>query len=200
VPEVEFATTTKLPLETVWEFVQEMDNWATFVRGYQSHEKQGEKDSIWLLKGDVGVLARTVKFKVHIDEWAPPARVVFSLEGVNEPMKGSGTFLLDRYEDPAAAAQEAAAAPPAREGALARFFARLARFFFRRLHGSAQRAASANAGPAAGTARLRFQLRIDPGGPMAPMVNALMKPLMVPAAEDLANQILATLERRHGLV
>ena len=34
---------------------------------------------------------------------------------------------------------------------------------------------------------------------MAPMINALMKPLMQPAAEDLANQILATLERRHGL-
>jgi hypothetical protein len=34
---------------------------------------------------------------------------------------------------------------------------------------------------------------------MAPMVSALMKPLMLPAAEDLANQILATLEKRHGL-
>jgi hypothetical protein len=31
---------------------------------------------------------------------------------------------------------------------------------------------------------------------MAPMVNALLKPLMVPAAEDLANRILAHLEAR----
>jgi carbon monoxide dehydrogenase subunit G len=65
-PEVEYATTAKLPVEVIWDFVQEMDNWATFVAGYQSHEKQSEKDSTWVLKGDVGMLARTVKFAVHI--------------------------------------------------------------------------------------------------------------------------------------
>jgi len=65
--------------------------------------------------------------------------------------------------------------------------------------GSPQRAASADAGPAAGTSRLTFRLRIEPGGPMAPMISALVKPLLQPAAEDLANQILATLERRHGI-
>jgi len=195
VPEVEYSTTAKLPVETIWEFVREMDNWAPFVAGYQSHEKQSEKDSSWVLKGDVGVLARTVKFAVHIEEWNGPSRVTFSLTGVNEPMQGSGTFLLERYEDAGAAV----AVAPARKGIFARLFEGLARFLYRLRHGSAQRASSADAGPGAGTARLTFRLRIDPGGPMAPMVNALMKPLMQPAAEDLANQILATLERRHGL-
>jgi carbon monoxide dehydrogenase subunit G len=193
VPEVEYSTTAKLPVQTIWEFVQEMDNWATYVAGYLSHEKQSESDSTWILKGDVGVLARTVKFAVHVDEWAGPSRVTFSLKGLNEPMQGSGTFLLEAYE-------EAGTAPaPARPGLFARLLEGLARFFYRLRHGSARRAASADAGPAAGTSRLTFRLRIDPGGPMAPMVNALMKPLMQPAAEDLANQILATLERRHGL-
>lgn len=194
-PEVEYATTAKLPVETIWDFVQEMDNWAPFVAGYQSHEKQGERDSVWVLKGDVGVLARTVQFAVHVDEWNGPSRVRFSLQGLNEPMQGSGTFVLERYEE--AGAAPAVAAP--RQGLLARLAAGIARFLYRLRHGSAQRAASADAGPAAGTSRLTFQLRIDPGGPMAPMVSALMKPLMQPAAEDLANQILATLERRHGL-
>jgi hypothetical protein len=45
----------------------------------------------------------------------------------------------------------------------------------------------------AGT-RMSFRLRLDPGGPMAPMINAMIKPLMLPAAESLANQILAHLE------
>ena len=192
--EVEYSTTAKLPVEVVWDFVQEMDNWATFVAGYQSHEKQSETDSSWVLKGDVGPLARTVKFAVHIEEWNGPTKVVFSLKGVNEPMQGTGTFLLERFED----ASAVAAAPP-RQGPVARFLAAIARFLYRLRHGGAQRAASADAGPAAGTSRLSFRLRIDPGGPMAPMVSALMKPLMLPAAEDLANQILATLEKRHGL-
>jgi carbon monoxide dehydrogenase subunit G len=194
VPEVEYSTTAKLPVEVVWDFVQEMDNWAGFVAGYQRHEKQSETDSTWVLKGDVGPLARTVQFAVHIEEWNGPSRVVFSLQGVNEPMQGTGTFLLERFED----ASAVVAAPP-HQGLFARLLAAVARFLYRLRHGGAQRASSADTGPAAGSSRLSFRLRIDPGGPMAPMVNALMKPLMQPAAEDLANQILATLEKRHGL-
>jgi hypothetical protein len=41
---------------------------------------------------------------------------------------------------------------------------------------------------------MSFSLRLDPGGPMAPMVNAMITPLMLPAAEDLATRILAHLE------
>lgn len=195
-PEVEYATTAKLPVETIWEFVHEMDNWATFVTGYQSHTKENEKDSTWVLKGDVGVLARTVKFAVHIEEWTPPTRVTFTLKGVNEPMNGSGTFVLERYEEPGGAPALPAAPQP---GGFSRLLERIARFLYRLRHGAAERAASADAGPAAGTSRLTFRLAVQPGGPMAPMVNALMRPLMQPAAENLANQILATLEKRHGI-
>lgn len=192
-PEVEYSTTAKLPVSVIWDFVHEMDNWAEFVAGYESHEKHSEDDSTWVLKGDVGVLARTVKFEVHVDEWAGPERVRFSLTGVNEPMAGSGTFLLAPYEDTSAAPP-----PAAKLGFFARIFAAIAGFFYRLVHGAAERAETADAGPGAGMARLTFRLEIQPGGPMAPMVNALMKPMMMPAAEGLANQIMATLEQRHG--
>jgi len=195
-PEVEYATTAQLPVDAIWEFVQEMDNWASFVTGYESHEKQNDDDSTWVLKGDVGVLARTVKFAVHVDEWAGPERVSFSLKGLNEPMDGSGTFLLSKYEDETSASEPA---PQPREGFLTRLFTAIARFFYGLVHGRAERAQSADSGPAAGASRLVFRLRIDPGGPMAPMVNAMMKPMLMPAAEGLANQIMATLEERHGL-
>lgn len=196
--EAEYTTTARLPLETIWDFVKEMDNWAPFVAGYQSHVKLSEDDSTWVLKGDVGVLARTVEFAVHVDEWAGPERVQFSLKGVNEPMEGGGTFLLSPHEeaDPAA---PGAIAVPARDGWLTRLFTALARFFYGLVHGRAERAKSADAGPGAGMSRLVFRLRVDPGGPMAPMVNAMMKPMMMPAAEGLANQIMATLEKRHGV-
>jgi hypothetical protein len=45
---------------------------------------------------------------------------------------------------------------------------------------------------------MSFALRLEPGGPMAPMVNAMLKPIMLPAAEDLANRILAHLESAQG--
>ena len=190
--EVEYSTTAKLPIGTIWDFVREMDHWARWVVGYQSHEKQSETESTWVLKGDVGVLARTVKFQVTVTEWAGPERVSFALRGLNEPMQGSGAFVMETVGtvDPAHAS-------PRREGFVARLLAAIARFFYRLRHGRVERGApKVGAGSASAETRLTFRLRVDPGGPMAPMVNALMKPLMVPAAEDLANRILAHLEAR----
>lgn len=186
--EVEYTTTAELPVEVIWEFVKEMDNWARFVTGYQGHEKQSETDSVWTLKGDVGVLARRLRFRVQVTEWAGPERVAFALTGLNEPMQGSGSFLLER--------SGSEAPPPAapRRGLLARLVEALFRLLFRLRHGRTTRPdASAVGGPGA---RLTFRLRIDPGGPMAPMVNAMMRPAMLPAAESLANRIMAHLEAR----
>ena len=36
------------------------------------------------------------------------------------------------------------------------------------------------------------------GGPMGPMVDAMIRPPMAAAAEDLANRIIGHLERTHG--
>jgi carbon monoxide dehydrogenase subunit G len=188
-PEAEYSTTARLPLPVIWDYVREMDNWASFLRGYQSHQKQSDTDSVWVLKGDVGMMTRTVKFHVHIDEWGEPSRVRFSLKGLNEPMEGGGEFRLEAYEDASAAAPA-----PAKLG----WFARLMRWLYRLFAGKTERAASANAGPGAGMSRLSFSLRVKPGGPMGPMVDALMKPLMLPVAEELADRIMAELEKRHA--
>jgi carbon monoxide dehydrogenase subunit G len=190
-PEAEYATTARLPIPTIWAYVREMDNWAPFLRGYQSHEKQSDTDSIWVLKGDVGMMTRTVKFHVHIDEWGEPSRVRFTLKGLNEPMQGGGEFQLEPYEDASAAA--AASATP-KLG----LFARFVRWLYRLFAGRSERAAGADAGPGAGMARLSFKLRVTPGGPMGPMVDALMKPLMLPVAEELADRIMGELEKRHA--
>jgi carbon monoxide dehydrogenase subunit G len=190
-----YTTTAKLSVDEIWDFVKDMDNWASCVTGYQSHEKQSDVDSVWILKGDVGVLARTLKFQVHITEWSGPSRVTFELKGLNEPMQGGGSFEMAPYEETAAAP---VAAPAATQGALARAFEAVVRFFLRLVGGTPQRAVTAGAGPGAGMARLTFSLEIQPGGPMAPMVNALMKPVMLPAAEQLANQIMARIEELHG--
>lgn len=194
--EAEYSTTAKLPVDTIWEFVKDMDNWAHFVRGYQTHQKQSEDDSLWTLKGDVGVMARVLEFKVHVTEWAGPERVTFELEGLNEPMQGGGEFRMESYEESEAAG---AADPAPRHGRFLRLLEAIVRFFLRLFGGGPQRAdSSAGAGPGEGMARLTFRLRIDPGGPMAPMVNAMMKPVMLPAAEELANQIMAHLESQQA--
>lgn len=195
-PAAEYSTTARLPVETIWDFLKEMDNWAEYVTGYQSHEKQSETDSVWTLKGDVGVLARVLKFHVHITEWNGPSKVSFDLKGLNEPMEGGGTFEMEAFEE-AGSAAPASALP--KGNPVMRLLEAVFRFFLRLFSGGApQRAASADAGPGAGMAKLTFHLEINPGGPMAPMVSAMMKPAMLPAAEQLANAIMARLEETHG--
>jgi carbon monoxide dehydrogenase subunit G len=186
VAEAEFTTTTKLPVGRIWDFVADMDNWARFVTGYQSHEKRSETESQWTLKGDVGVLSRKLVFKVDITEWSPGKRAAFRLKGVNEPMEGEGVFSLE-----ADAGGGAPAASQPQRGAFLRFFEAIVRGLLRLIGRAPRRETPGGAGP--GT-RMSFRLRLDPGGPMAPMINAMMKPLMLPAAESLANQILAHLE------
>ncbi|HVH20355.1 MAG TPA: SRPBCC family protein [Myxococcota bacterium] len=172
---------------TIWEFVREMDHWAPFLTGYQSHEKQSDSESVWTLKGDVGVLARTLRFRVLVTEWAGPERVTFALKGMNEPMAGEGAFSIQSI----GASAPPAPPEPAPARGLASLWERIVRFFFRRARGPAVERAVPTGTP---TTRMTFRLRVDPGGPMAPMIDALMRPAMAAAAEDLAQRIVAHLE------
>lgn len=189
--EARYSTTTRVPVDVLWAFVQEMDHWAGFVTGYQGHEKRSETESLWTLKGDLGVMSRTLVFEVRITEWNGPSRVAFTLRGVNEPMTGEGAFTIEAAGAPAPAV---AAAPPPHRGALARLFEAIARWLLGLVGGRAERAAPPAPESGAALSRMSFQLRIDPGGPMAPMVNAMITPLLLPAAEQLADKILAHLE------
>ncbi len=191
--ETEYSTTARLSVDTIWDFVKEMDNWAPLLTGYQAHEKQSDTDSLWTVKGDVGVLARIVKLKVHITEWNGPERVSFDLEGVNEPLNGQGVFIMQPYEE-----EPAGDASARRKNVFTRAVESLLRFFLRLFRGRPERAVASAAGPSEGWAQLTFKLRVDPGGPMAPMINAMMKPAMGVVAEDLSNRIIARLEARPG--
>lgn len=191
-PEVAYTAEMRLPLATVWAFVSDMNNWAPFLTGYQKHEVLDATDSLWTLKGEVGILSRRVELRAHVTEWVEPQKVSFTLTGVNEAVDGGGTLILRRAT---AAAPPAPAAP--RPGALRRLFGALARFFFRLLHGaSAERSPALPAASAGEGVALEFTLRMDAGGPAGPLVNAMLGPALEPAVEDLAKKIAAHLESR----
>ena len=185
-PEVECTTTVAVPREAVWEFVKNMNNWAPFLTGYQRHEILSETDSIWTLKGDVGVLARRVELKAHVTEWSGPDRVTFTLTGMNEQVEGGGELRMTEC------ATEAPAPVAKRPTLLRRVLDAIARFFFRRAHGAGPTRLQAPA-PGVGS-RLTFTLRMEATGTSAPLVNAMLAPAMLPAAEDLAQKIAAHLE------
>jgi carbon monoxide dehydrogenase subunit G len=190
-PEVEYTTQVALPREAVWEFVKDMNNWAPYLTGYQTHEVLSETDSIWTLKGDVGVLARIVKLKAHVTEWNGPERVSFTLTGLNEQVDGDGTLEMGTAAE-ATTESPASTAPVVKRSFFGRILDAIFRFFFRRMHGPAPvRALPGAGGP---SSQLKFRLRMDAGGPTGPLVNAMLAPALLPAAEDLANKIAAHLE------
>lgn len=191
-PEVEYTTQVSRPREAVWDFVKDMNNWAPYLTGYQAHEILSETDSIWTLKGDVGVLARVVKLKAHVTEWNGPERVSFTLTGLNEQVDGDGTLEMDAAAEARHETLPPPNAAPARKGFFARLIEAIVRFFYRRAHGPAPVRALPGAGP---KSQLRFRLRMDAGGPTGPLVNAMLAPALLPAAEDLANKIAAHLEK-----
>ena len=171
-PETTYSTTTRLGPEDLWAFVKDMDNWAPYLTGYQSHRKISEELSEWTLKGDAGPLSRTVTFRVHVTEWNGPERVAFELEGVNEDMGGSGCFEISTE----ASAPLESSSP----SLLSRFFAKLRGAF------GVPPARDASEG---GT-RVTFRLNVEPGGPMAPMISAMIQPALRPTARNLVHAVL----------
>jgi carbon monoxide dehydrogenase subunit G len=196
-PEVEYSTRMHLTPEDIWEFVKDMNNWAPMLTGYQKHEILSETDSIWTLKGDVGVLSRMVQLKAHVTEWNGPAKVAFTLTGLNEQVDGGGELVMGTVAADAAGALVPAAKP--KKGLWRRFVDAIFRRLFRMMNGGGPARKELTAVAGRPTSQLTFTLRMEAGGPTGPLVNAMLAPALLPAAEDLANKIAAHLEKLHGI-
>lgn len=97
-PAISYTTTMGAPRGRVWDFVRDMNNWAPFTRGYQSHEVLSERESVWTVRGDLGPISRITKVEVHITEWVEGERVGFKVKGLNEPLTGGGAIMLSDVE------------------------------------------------------------------------------------------------------
>lgn len=178
-PEVQHVAQVQRPVAEVWDFVRDMNHWAPFLTGYMSHTQESETDSEWTLRGDLGMLSREVQFAVHIDEWLDEERVRFTLNGLNEPVTGTGRFTLlaDGGEPPPP--------PPPKPWWRRAIDAVLALF--------GRQPAPAIEAIEPGESVLTFEVALEVGGPMGPMVNALLGPWLQTFATDLSDRIVAHL-------
>lgn len=88
-----------LPIETVWNFVKDMDHWAPLVPGYIQHQKINERQSTWEFYGDLGIMKKKVSLMVTIKDWIEPSMVTFDLKGLNENFAGSGYFQAAKIDN-----------------------------------------------------------------------------------------------------
>ena len=81
-----------LNVETVWNFVSRIENWATLVPAYKEHEQIDDKKSIWTFEGSMKGIKKTVKMELEIIEFNEPNNIKFTLTGLTDNFKGSGQF------------------------------------------------------------------------------------------------------------
>ncbi|WP_087972458.1 CoxG family protein [Oceanobacillus rekensis] len=83
----------------IWSFISSIDNWAVLVPGYADHSILNDRESIWKIHGDIGIINRTVNLNVTITEWVEPANIRFHLTGLNEACIGEGYFQASALSD-----------------------------------------------------------------------------------------------------
>ena len=135
-------------IDRVWDYVREMQRWASIMPGYREFEIIDADDSKWTLKVGVGGLVRTVKVLVHVEQWDGPERVKFRFKLSGDPVEGNGAYT------------------------------------------------ASSKGPNQTEICLLVQVR--GGGPMAPMWEAMGKPLLPQLAKSFAGQLKAEIEKAAG--
>lgn len=90
--ETEQSVVIAAPIGTLWDFARDIRRWAELMPGMQDCDVIDEDNSRWTLKVGVGGMVRTVRVKVHVEEWDGPGRVAFSYDLEGDPVKGGGTY------------------------------------------------------------------------------------------------------------
>ena len=81
-----------IPIEVIWDFIRDENNWAPLVPGYIQHEKLNDRQISWEFKSDLGIMKKKVTLVIDIKEWNEPSKVCFEIKRKNEKYIGEGYF------------------------------------------------------------------------------------------------------------
>jgi hypothetical protein len=79
-------------IDSVWDYVKDIRNWASLFPGCRECDVIDEHNSKWIIKVGAGGLIRTVNVLVHVEQWSGPDRVNFSYRLESEPVVGHGSY------------------------------------------------------------------------------------------------------------
>ena len=82
-------------VQAVWDYVSDLEKWATTVPAYKEHEIINDKQSIWTFEGSVKGIKKTIQAQVDITEWNEPSNIKFELKGLSDNFTGSGHFTAE---------------------------------------------------------------------------------------------------------
>lgn len=89
-PDIERTFTIEADPQTTWEYLTDMENFATHLPGFEEYTEIDETTSEWTVKIDLSMYSKEVTFEVEVvEEEFPEAR--FTLEPVDDPAEGAGS-------------------------------------------------------------------------------------------------------------
>ena len=81
-----------IPIEVIWDFIRDENNWAPLVPGYIQHQKINDRQISWEFKSDLGIMKKKITLLIDIKEWNEPSKVIFEIRRKNEKYLGEGYF------------------------------------------------------------------------------------------------------------
>lgn len=81
-----------IPIDVIWDFIRDANNWAPLVPGYIMHEQIHDRRVSWEFKSDLGIVKKKVSLIIDIKEWNEPKKVSFELKRKNDKYIGEGYF------------------------------------------------------------------------------------------------------------
>lgn len=87
-----YKTNITAPNEKVWQFVSNIENWASLVPGYRKHTMLNDRQSTWTFSGTVAGMTKTVEVQIDITDWQEPSKIGFALQGLSDKFTGAGYF------------------------------------------------------------------------------------------------------------
>jgi 3-oxosteroid 1-dehydrogenase len=88
--EVNGMATTDVAPAIVWEFLLEIENWVGEFEGYVDHQVEADGGIVLRMSARIGFMTKRSRLRVVIRDQEPPSRLAFALEGLDDPLTGSG--------------------------------------------------------------------------------------------------------------
>lgn len=147
--EANHALTVDRGIGPVWEYVQDIRQWATLFPGCNACEVIDEHHSKWVVKVGAGGLVKTINVLVTVTEWRGPEAVDFTYQLESEPVIGSGSYRATTL--------------------------------------------------GTDSTEIRFHIVVEGSGPMAPMWEAVSKPLLPQMAKAFSTKLKTAIEAQSAL-
>ena len=99
--EAEHSVAIATGIDQVWDYVQDIQNWALLFPGCRECQVIDANNSRWIIKVGAGGLVKTVNVLVNVERWEGPGLVEFSYKLESEPVVGRGFYQAQSLSDTA---------------------------------------------------------------------------------------------------